>query len=145
MATAMDRDAEIARIRHELDVLRTRYSTYERWGRVLRIFFMIWTPLFLVVVAALIIKAFLADPFMGGFFAALAVVACLVLWLTRAPQSPFPLLRGRWVDAASSLGMGISLYPGVVSFGLTQRSDAQEIEQQIAEREQRLVELGAPD
>ena len=138
----MDRNAEIARIRHELDILRARYATYERWGRVLRIFFMIWTPLFLVLVAALIVKAFLADPFMGGFFAALAVVACLLLWLTRDRNSSLPLLRGRWVDAASSMGAGISLYPGVASLRLTRRSDAREIEDQITKRERRLAELG---
>jgi cytochrome bd-type quinol oxidase subunit 2 len=138
----MDRNAEIARIRHELDILRARYATYERWGRVLRIFFMIWTPLFFALAAALIVKAFMADPFMGGFFAVLAVVACLLLWLTRGPNSSLPFLRGRWVDAASSMGAGISLYPGVASVRLTRRSDAREIEDQIAERERRLAELG---
>lgn len=37
----MDREAEIAQLTHELDILRKRLALYERWGRVLKIFFII--------------------------------------------------------------------------------------------------------
>ena len=146
----MDRDAEIETIKHQLEMLRERQALYRRWGRVLRIFFMIGMPLFAIVVAGLLIKLSMSDPFMGGFVTVLAALAALLLWITRDRKPKTPgLWQNRWTDLASlppsRFGSAFSTIP--VRLGLIGRAgrpEAQAIEEQIAAREQRLGELGVP-
>lgn len=140
----MECEAEIAKIRSELDILRARYALYARWGRVLRIFFMIWLPLFAGVVLGLVIKLFLYDTIFGAFAVGMMCIVAAILWLLRDRNQPL-FLPGRWINLASLPMRPTSLYPGVPSFYFSLRSDAEIIEQQIAEREQRMVELLGAD
>jgi hypothetical protein len=144
----MDREAEIAQLTHELDILRTRLALYERWGRIVKIFFMIWTPLFAAVVIFGLVKVFQFDVFMGGFFVALAIVIGLAAWLMRGWGRP-RRAKGHslWTDIVAppmgprSFAAGIPPFYGL---GRRRRSDAEIIEDQIAEREHRLKELDVP-
>lgn len=134
----MNRDVEIIQINRDLDVLRARYATYERSARMLKIAFMVWLPAIVILILAAIIKVFIADALMGVFFAGMAVVVCFVVWLL-CGLDPRDI---RWIDVASARISPFSLYPSI-PFGYSRRgSDAQMIEEQIAERAQRLTELG---
>jgi hypothetical protein len=138
----MDRDMEIQRLRHELEVLRNRYAIYQRGGRRLRIYFMIWFPLFALLIAALLVKVVLFDPYMGGFLIALTVIVLLTMWLVsdrKATNAGGG--RSRWVDLASTPLSPFSLTPGIPAFSVRRRSDAEIVEEQIAARERRLAEL----
>ena len=64
----MDRDAEIAQINRELEILRDRYALYERMGRMLRVFFLALIPVVAIGALVLAIKFFLVDPLYGLFF-----------------------------------------------------------------------------
>ena len=131
----MERDAEIAQIKHELEILRARYALYERWGRILRTFFMVGVPLAIFLIAAKLIST---DPLMGVFFLGMCAVIGALFWLSG--NGPV-----RWADVASMRGLPISMSPGIPHpYGPRGRttSDARLIEGQIAEREQRLLELG---
>jgi hypothetical protein len=133
-SAATDQNAEIERITYELELLRERYAAYVRWGGVLRIFFMIWVPLFGIVVAALFIRLFIFDAFMGGFFGALALVIAFMCWLARDRRSATASERRlRWIDRAS-------LPPSAFRWGFG-RPEAQMVEEEIAVRERRLAEL----
>jgi hypothetical protein len=138
----MDQRADIEQIRHELEILHARYATYERWGRVLRIFFMIWAPLFAIIVTALLIKLFAFDALMGVFFVGLAIAVAVLLWLIPGSNVSAARARLRWTDLASWPLSGISLESSITDLPLNRRPDAQIIEEQIAERERRLAELG---
>ena len=147
----MDRETEIAQIRHELEILRSRHALYEKWGRILRIFFMIWVPLFAVAVLALLVKLFLNDAAIGVLGLLMGVIVSAIaalLWLARNRNPPAGRRRSGWIDLASPLTRPFGLYPGVfaphpyINRNVGPRSDAELIEQQIAEREQRLAELG---
>jgi hypothetical protein len=127
----MDRDAEIAEIRRELDILRTRYALYAEWGRILKIFFTIGVPLMAVGGAVTAIAIFGTDALLAAFFVFMIAVMAAVIWLImnlgvggRAPG---------WIDLASP----------PARFTITSPSDARVIETQIAARERRLAELGA--
>jgi hypothetical protein len=146
----MDREAEIAQLRHELDILRSRLALYERWGRIVRIFIMIWTPLFATVIIFGLVKVFQFDVLMGGFFVALAAVIGLAAWLIRGWGRPRPS-KGRswWTDIVAPPMGPRSFAAGIPAFtfyglGRRRRNDAEIIEDQIAEREHRLKELGVP-
>jgi hypothetical protein len=132
----MDRNAEIEQITLELELLRERYAQYERWGGVLRIFFIIWVPLFVIASTAIIIKLFFVDAFMGTFFGALAVVIALMCWLARDRQPTAATRRRRWIDLAS-------LPPSAFTWTFG-KPEAPMVEEQIAARERRLAELGTP-
>ncbi len=143
----MDREAEIAQLRHELDILQTRLATYERWGRVVRKFFMIWLPLFLALLVFALIRAVGSDPFLGGFFVALtATLIGVAIWLSvNWRRTSHANGRSFWTDLVAPAPFARSFAPGIPPFfGRRARSDAAIIEDQIAEREQRLAELDAP-
>ena len=130
----MEQNPEIERIKYELELLRQRYALYVRWGGVLRIFFMIWVPLFVIVVAAIIIRLFVFDPFMGGFFGALVMVIALMCWLARDRRlATASERRSRWINLAS-------LPPSAFTWGFG-KPEAQMVEEEIAARERRLAEL----
>ena len=142
----MDSEAETARLRHELDILRSRLAIYERWGRVVRVVFMVWAPLTGALLVFALIKLVLYDAFMGGFFIALTVVVGAIFWLSR-DQAGAHHRAGRsfWTDLVAPPPWPRSFAPGILPFFDWKRraSDAELIERQIAEREQRLADLGA--
>jgi hypothetical protein len=140
---AMERDAEIAQIMHELEILRARYALYAKWGRIVKVFLMAWLPLFAIAVVAMIAKAFLYDVVIGGFFAGMTlIVAGLIWWVVKTSASERS--RFRWIDLVSPLPRFSAPYGDFRSFVFGSRlSDACLIEQQISERERRLAELGA--
>ena len=131
----MDRDAEIAQINRELTILRERYSTYARSSRMLKVVFWIWFLIAALLVSAVIVKFLLQDELMGIFIAAVVAATCLLIWLLGSSRS------FRWIDIASVQWSPFSLDAAVPSGYHERRSDAQLIEDQIAEREQRLSEL----
>jgi hypothetical protein len=141
----MDRDSEIVQINRELEILRSRYAFYRRWARVLRVFFLIWTPLAAALFLLGVVKLFRFDLAMGLFFVGLAVIVSGLIWL----WGPYPPVRQQarrgsgWIDLASPPLQPIApLLSGMGSnFYFPQRSDADLIEEQIAVREQRLKEL----
>jgi hypothetical protein len=137
MPATMDRDAEINRIKKELEILRARHALYARMGRVLKIFFAVWTPLFATGLLALAVNLIVVDALSGVFFlGVLLAFGLLAIWLTR-------LCNFRWIDLASSRVYGNPLNPCFVYPNMRRcNSDAQLIEEQIAERERRLSELG---
>ncbi len=127
----MDRDAEIAKIKRELDILRARHALYAKWGRILKIYFTIIVPLVAIGGAVTAVTFFAADALLAAFFAFMAVVAVVLIRLIMSTR-----IAGRasgWIDLAS--------WPP--RFTITTPSDAQMIEGQIAARERRLAEIGA--
>lgn len=138
----MDREADIAQLRHELDILRTRLTTYERWGRIVRIFFMIWISSFVALIVFALAKAVRHDPFMSGFFVVLAVIIGVIVWfLIARRRASQPKDRSFWTDLVAP---SQRIYaPGLPLFHSARvGSDAAIIADQIAEREQQLAELG---
>ena len=119
----MDHDTEIAQINHELEILRERRATYERSARRLRVFFL-WLP---IVFLPIVGTVFYQDPVAGLFIGGLTVVVCLValLWYS--------------LDHKQRRIVG----PAFGIFTVYRTSDDQIIEEQIAEREQRLTKLTA--
>jgi hypothetical protein len=119
----MDRNAEIAQINHELDILRERRATHERSERRLRLFFLWLLIVFLPILGTI----FYQDPLAGLFIGGLAVVMCMaaLLWYSLDPNS-------RWILTVTSSGIS----PRMRVY------DARVIDEQITEREQRLAELG---
>jgi hypothetical protein len=119
----MDRDTEIAQINHELEILRERRATYERSARRLRVFFL-WLP---IVFLPIVGTVFYQEPVTGLFIGGLTGVVCLValLWYSLDHE------QRRIVGPAFGI------------FTVYRTSDDRIIEEQIAEREQRLTELRA--
>jgi hypothetical protein len=130
----MDRNAEIARINNQLEILRTRYALYERWGNILRKFLKVWLPLFVVLMLAVAVIFFQFDAVYAIYFVGMMLVAGGFFWVINIIWPLKPLF---WVDLASPLRMRSQIFPGK---GF--RSNAEIIEQQIAEHERRLTELG---
>ena len=135
----MNRDAEIDQIKRELEILRAHYAQYRRTAGIMKVIFMALTALFAIGAAAFAIKLFLFDTIYGVFFVgALVIFVPAIIWLISS-------LGLRWIDFASQQPRGIYspyfFYPDADLHGRA-RSDAELIEQQIADREQRLSELG---
>lgn len=138
----MDRNAEIAQINRELEILRDRYALYERMGRMLRVFFLALIPVVTIGALVLAIKFFLVDPLYGLCFVGGALIfSAAIYWLIAGSDI-------RWIDLASQPPRFANPYtytndhPGFSSlFYRRQPSDAETIERQIAVRERRLAEL----
>lgn len=136
----MDRDTEIAEIRRELDILRARHNLFARWGHRLKAFFTIVAPLFAIVLAIAEVGLAGADPWLAAMFVILTLLFCAIIYLIFSPRDR----RRGWIDLASPAiafaypprGLDALLFGG-------RPSDALVIEEQIAARERRLVELGA--
>ena len=130
----MERDAEIAQIKRDLEILRARHALYERWGRILKVFFVVWAPVLIIIsIVALALRLAAFGAVYSGLFLGLFAVVAAILWLFHyAPSAD--LFQLRWIDLASAPLFGSSF-----SF---RRNDVQMIEEQIAERERRLAELG---
>jgi hypothetical protein len=139
----MERDAEVVQIMHELEILLAHYALYAKWGHIVKVFLMVWLPMFAIAVVTLIVKAFLYDVVIGRFFAGMAlIVAGLIWWIIKT--SAGARSRFRWIDLVSPLPRFSAPYGDCRSFVLGSRlGDACLIEEQISERERRLAELGA--
>jgi hypothetical protein len=135
----MDRETEIEQIRHELEILRTRHALYEKWGRVLRLFFAIIAPITAIVVAIAGIAFRGADPAIAIFVTVPVIVVCAIIYLIFSPRDP----RRGWIDLASP-PRPFAYPPRTIGAFLfaARPSDALIIEEQIAAREHRLAELG---
>jgi len=137
MAQSTDRDAEIDQIKRELDVLRVRYALYCRMGRILKLFCVTIIPLFAIGASVLAIMLIQWDPSFGLVFIVVGLLFGASIWLIGRSDL-------RWIDLASGQVRGIYepyfFYPDVDARE-RRRSDAEVIEQQIADRERRLSEL----
>jgi hypothetical protein len=135
------RAEEIARIKRELEILRSRYALVERWGRIMKWFLSICMPLAAIAVFTLIIvnRERVSATFGSGvvFWCSLVGFAAIIgagLWIVIFPRSDE---QSRWIDIVSPLPY-FSFYQG-------SRSEAEQIEEQIAAREKRLMQLnGGP-
>jgi hypothetical protein len=114
---------EIARLEHELAALRSQYALIERNGRVAK-----RGSVFMLVALAVFLGYLLWADFVMGAFAVIvsAAVAALVWFM--------PASNRRWVDTGTPMGE--------FDFGPSQ---AQKVEQWIADREMRLAELRRAD
>jgi hypothetical protein len=137
MVHSTNRDVEIDRIKRELDVLRVRYAFYWRMGRILKLFCVTIIPLFAIGALALAIKLIQSDPRSAIVFIAVGLFFGAIIWLIGSSDL-------RWIDLASGQIRGIYdpyfFYPDIDAHE-RRRSDAELIEQQIADRERRLSEL----
>jgi sensor histidine kinase YesM len=128
------RAEDIARIERELEILRSRYALMEYWSGVLRVFFKLLLPI-LAIVAIVIayIVITLVDVVFGLFTISLFVIIGVLGWLVQSRNSSSHSMR--WIDLASPLPrFNRWLYPN-------SRSEAEQIEEQIATREKRLAQL----
>jgi hypothetical protein len=126
---------EIARIEHELDILRSRYAIFERWAKIMKWFSI---SLAVVVTAAIVGYGIVRDPLVAAVMALVVVViggaiylirdssAYRWIYLTRASSAD------RWIDS-------VSPSPGWRCGG--PKSEAAAIETMIAEREARLADI----
>ena len=134
----MEREIEIAQIKHALDILRTRYAGYQRLARVLKSIAIAVGLILAVGALASIVKLFMADALFGLFcLAALLIFGPALIWLIRSSGL-------RWIDLAAPRMRGI-YHPDFFSPDCPprpSRSEAEVTEQQIAAYEQRLSELG---
>lgn len=135
----MERDAEIAQINRELEVLRGRYAIYQRIAFMTRGVFMVLMPALAIGVIGVAIMLRQFDAFPGILLVAAALVLPLAIrWLVVSSGL-------RWIDLVSSQARGIYdpyfFYPDAKPPGRTP-SDAELLERQIADRERRLAESG---
>ena len=113
---------ERLRIEHDLAILRSRYALMQKWAIITKWFVIACCP----VLAAIVVYALIA---------AEPLEAALVVFLVSILVTIMIVLRHvRWIDAISGPPRGFSASPGI--------SEARAIESMIAEREQRLRELG---
>ena len=137
MAQSTDRDAEIDQIKRELEVLRVRYAFYCRMGGILKLFCVTIIPLFAIGALVLAIKLIQSDTRSGVLFIAVGLLFGAIIWLIGSSNL-------RWIDLASGQIRGIYdpyfFYPDI-GVHERRRSDAELIEQQIADRERRLSDL----
>jgi hypothetical protein len=124
---------EVARIEHELDILRSRYAIFQRWARITKwycIGIAVTVPAALIWYAMRYVVAF--DPFIAGFMIIATLLVCAGLYLARDRN-------WRWIDAVSPPPG----WPRAPGFGPWKgpQSEAIAIEAMIAEREARLAAL----
>ena len=115
---------EIAKIEHELDILRSRYVIFQRWARIMKWFSI---TLAVVVTAAIVSYGIVRDPLV-------AVVMTVVVVVIAGGAYLMPGSAYRWIDLASPS-------PGWRCGG--PKSEAVAVEAMIADREKRLAELKA--
>ena len=133
----MERDIEIAQLKHDLEILRTRYAGYQRLARILKSVFLAAGLVLAIGALAAAVKLFMADA-LGGLFclAALLIFGPALVWIIR-------LTGLRWIDLAAPRMRGI-YHPDFFSPDCPprpSRSEAEMTQQQIAAYEQRLSEL----
>jgi hypothetical protein len=135
----MEREIEIAQIKHDLEILRTRYAVYQRLARILKSIAIAVGLILAIGALASAVKLFMFDALYGLFYlAALLIFVPALVWMIR-------LTGLRWIDLAAPRMRGIYA-PDFFSPDRpprSSRSEAEAIQQQIAAYEQRLSELGA--
>jgi hypothetical protein len=117
MASSAD---EIAKIEHELAILRERYALYQRGAE--------WVRRTLIAAGIVIAGLILWRIILGDVFGAILIVIICVIMLLGGIR----YRRRRLIDIVSEIR--------VMPHG---RSEAREIEEMIAQREKRLAELKA--
>jgi hypothetical protein len=137
---AMERDAEIEQIDRELAILQARYELYRRSAGIAKVFFMILAPILAVAGLGFAVKLFLLDVLYGLFFiGGLLVLLLSIAWYIKSANL-------RWIDLACPRIRGILnpyfYYPDA-NRAVQPRSDAELLEWQIANRQERLSELAA--
>lgn len=136
----MERDVEIEQIARELAILQARYELYRRTAGIVKVFFMILAPILVAACLAFAIKLFLLDVLYGlFFFGGLLVLVSSIAWYIKSANL-------RWIDLACPRIGGILnpyfYYPDA-NRAVLPRSDAELLEWQIANRQERLSELAA--
>lgn len=121
MSADADSQVEILQIRHELDILRTRYGLMKRWAVATKYAAFLFAMALLAIETFAIIVFNVAAMAAAALFIFVVLFACIMFWGTDA----------RWIDFIS---MGIR-------FGRMRQSEARAIEQMIAEREAQLRTL----
>ncbi len=123
-----ERQAEIEKIEHELQILQRRYANLDRAGKRMRIM----SYLFALGFGGIFVAALLSIDLLGGFIVLIVIVPiALALWsLWRRLEPP-----QRWIDVACSVwGMPAwDVGPG--------RNEAMAVEDMVAERMERLARL----
>jgi hypothetical protein len=114
---------EIARIEHELDILRSRYAIFQRWAKIAKWFFI---GLAMTLLLALVGYGTVYDPLAAVIVSMIFLMIGGGLYLTGNVTG-----RDRWIDIAA---------PGP-AYG--RQSEATAIETMIADREKRLAEIKA--
>ncbi|MEA2951264.1 MAG: hypothetical protein QOJ96_784 [Alphaproteobacteria bacterium] len=126
---------ELEQIEHELEVLRSRYAIMERWGRVLKAFYLVFLPL---AASGIAIYALMDDVVVGLFIIGIVLAVAAIIWFSRdAPKNP-SALPVRWIDMASPNGPWNNYF---LYQAARFPSEARAIEEMIAARETRLAEL----
>jgi hypothetical protein len=136
----MEREAEIAQIKQDLEILRARYAGYQRLARIERPIFIVLGLILAIGALALAVEIFAFDVLYGLFYmAALLIFVTAWVWSIRYTGV-------RWIDLAAPRVRGIYapdfFKPGGPRWPT--RSEADVTEQQIADYERRLSELGEP-
>ncbi|MBR1144408.1 hypothetical protein [Bradyrhizobium sp. AUGA SZCCT0431] len=119
----MAHSEEIARLEHELAALRSQYALLERNGRVAKR----GSVFMLAALAAFLGYLLWADFVMGALAVVVSTAIAVLVWF-------LPASNRRWIDAGTPMGE--------LEFGPSQ---AQKVEQWIADREARLAELRLAD
>src|SRR5580698_382443 len=134
----MERDMEIAQLKHDLEILRARYAGYQRLAIILKSVFMAAGLILAIGALAAAVKLVMADALYGLFcLAALLIFGPVLVWMIRSSGL-------RWIDLAAPRMRGI-YHPDFFSPDCPprpSRSEAEVTQQQIAAYEQRLSELG---
>jgi hypothetical protein len=116
--TDADTPAERANIERELDILRTRYAHIQKWAQISKGFAIGAIP----VIVVLLIFALAADPMLAVvIFIAILAGAVFIFWRPA---------EWRWIDLVSTNHRWWE-----------QQSEAQAIEDMIADRERRLEDI----
>ncbi|MEA2992598.1 MAG: hypothetical protein QOD40_1518 [Alphaproteobacteria bacterium] len=126
---------ELAQIEHELEVLRSRYAIMERWGRILKAFFLVFLPL---AASGIVIYALMDDVVVGLFIIGIVLAVAAIIWLSRDDTKNPSGLPVRWIDMASPNGPWNNYF---LYRAARFPSEARAIEEMIAARETLLAEL----
>ena len=114
-------EAEIERIEHELEILRTRYALFEKWGRITKVFLATVIPASLILIVVLSVRAIPNDLVFGLFIGGMICVAVGLLWfgVRLGPLCPNPRAQNwRAIDMVSpqpypsDFSRGIGFFPG---------------------------------
>jgi hypothetical protein len=125
-----DNAAEIAKIEHELEILRTRYATFERWAKVVKSFVI---GIAAIVSVTTIGYGVIYDPLVAALVILVVAVIAGAFYLTGDYRAI------RWIDVVSpppGWPREIGWFPH-----RGPASEAIAIESMIAIREARLAEL----
>jgi hypothetical protein len=125
---------EIAKIEHELDILRSRYAIFQRWAKITKWFFI---GLAVTISLAFVGYGVLHDALVAVIVSVIVVLIGGGFYLTRNDTEP------RWIDMVSPPPGWPRWHDGPWGriFNIGPKSEAAAIETMIAEREARLAEI----